>query len=162
MTEALFRKEGDLIISNKSNRTVAIIESSGKIIIQPGFNAMAKKIHDFLAAPDAGSSAAGEVCPFSSPDQDSAPDAAANTVDDNTPPGAESPTSDVGVSPLSSAPEHTAAPEDVFELPAAELPPFNAVEGVQTPGFMEFCRKHNMNDTQIGLLVRKMEGLIHG
>lgn len=154
--DALFYQEGKSIYSAKSGRCVAIVGEDGRIAIQPGFNSMAKKIHDFLAQSVSGEPPVSD--PAAPTEQGQTPPDAGDLNDDNAPPAEDQqPGAADFTPPLCPAPG-----TDHVELAAGELPPFNAVEGVQTPGFMDFCEKHNMSEAQIGLLVRKMEGLIHG
>lgn len=46
---------------------------------------------------------------------------------------------------------------DIAAIPDSALPPFNKVQGVKTPGFGDWIKKHNLNTEQTGALVRRLE-----
>lgn len=149
--EVQFRIDGCNIYSLASGKLVAVAKD-GKVVMQPNFNAMTRKVQEFYDSLS-GTEEAPEV--------EAVPEAVPEVVpeiEDNP----EWP--DVEFARDHESVEDTAGGFE-FENSAddpEDLPPFSAALGRQTPGFMEFCSRHDMNEAQIGLLVKKMEGLIYG
>ncbi len=48
-------------------------------------------------------------------------------------------------------------PVDIDDIPDDALPPFDKMLGTETPGFKEWCKRYNLNDTERVKLIRRLE-----
>lgn len=71
----------------------------------------------------------------------------------------------VGIPPLNSPVaeknyferEKTLEEWEIDTIPAEQLPVFNKEYGINTPGFLEWVKKHNLSNKQITALVKRLE-----
>ena len=48
-------------------------------------------------------------------------------------------------------------PVDIDDIPDDALPPFDKMLGTETPGFKEWCKRYNLNETERVKLIRRLE-----
>ena len=154
----MYQKNGNEI---RSDRGVLVATLDGdKLIMAPGKKSQEEKVRAFLSESVAeGLTFAQEavaesgLAPSSSPAETESPET----------PGEFKPKVFVGDVPIehSEAPTQPEKPQtkeewQVGTIPEDELPPFDPMLGVDTPGFQAYIEKYNLNETQKAALIRRI------
>lgn len=146
MTELKF--EDGKIYSLASGDLVAVVEENGELKIQPGKNAMTRKIREFYASFCEQNSCGNEQLEQKSEEEEEVNTHILQENDKDT---------------FSPDPEQTKNAEvpladfSVEDIPESQLPHFDFALGVETPEFKAFVRKHKLNKTQIIQLIKRLE-----
>ena len=164
MSNDIFRMEGNRVFSVKSGKLVAVLNDDGTPVFQKGFaGAYSKLLAEYLSAQSAGV----EQCNSGTVEREDAEPA--QSADETEPaqiagvPGGTSvfvgaPPAAVGTAaPKREEPPETPADFDVALIPDADLPDFDPMLGVQTPGFRSFVAKHQLEPAAVAALVRRLE-----
>ena len=144
MTELKF--EDGKIYSLASGDLVAVVDENGELKIQPGKNAMSRKIKEFFETVS---------------DQKNSCNCD-GTCEECT--CKEEVEEEVNTHILQEQEVFTPDPEtkknaevSVEDIPESQLPHFDFALGVETPEFKAFCRKHKLNKNQIIQLIKRLE-----
>lgn len=165
MSNDLFRMEGNRIFSVKSGKLVAVLTDDGTPVFQKGFaGAYSKLLAEYLAA------IGGEERETEKQRNGETLDAEpAQRADETEPaqsagaPGGTNvfvgsmPAASGTAAPKREEPSKTPADFDVALIPDADLPDFDPMLGVQTPGFRAFVAKHRLAPNAVAALVRRLE-----
>ncbi|MBR2510450.1 MAG: hypothetical protein IKB71_12000 [Lentisphaeria bacterium] len=148
MTELKF--EDGKIYSLASGDLVAVVDENGELKIQPGKNAMTRKIREFFSTLDAGIK---------------------ENIPENIPGNMPEKIEEVNTHILQENDKDTFSPDPeqtknaevpladfaVEDIPESQLPHFDFALGVETPEFKAFVRKHKLNKSQIIQLIKRLE-----
>jgi len=165
MNDSPFRIEGNQVFSAKTGKLVAVLNDDGAPVFQKGYaGAYSKLLAEYLAA--AGGEERETEKQRNGETLDAEPAQSADETEPAQSAGAPGGTNVfVGSIPAASgtavpkreAPEKTAADFDVALIPDADLPDFDPMLGVETPGFRAFVAKHRLAQNAVAALVRRLE-----
>lgn len=176
-----FYRDGNKIISLRSNNLVATLQEDGEIVMAGGYNAHAKRVREFLAGEESSLPAEGDKkCSDPVPPADPpAEPPAEKSREDEYCPGMESFAMDqeeelpkeivfsgvaagsgTGISALMQPNEGVSASREqvlVDQIPEDLIPSLDPVHGVNAPSFIQFCGKYDLSDEQKLLIIKRME-----
>lgn len=151
--------EDGKIYSLASGDLVAVVDENGELKIQPGKNAMTRKIKEFYASlGEKKKCDCAEKCEHCSCDNEQLEHKSEEEEEVNTHILQEN-----DKDTFSPDPEQTKNAEvpladfSVEDIPESQLPDFDFALGVETPAFKAFCRKHKLNKAQIIQLIKRLE-----
>ena len=163
--------DGNNIYSTVTGDLVAVVQE-GNLKIQPGKNAMTRKIKEFYESVSAGSGSELCGCDGSCGDNCTCKDKEHENSDlqeeVNTHKLAESNVDNTnkddvdGFSPAAGTEETADSAFAVEDIPEAQLPEFDVALGVETPAFKAFIRKHKLTREQVVQLVKRLEKTYYG
>ena len=145
--------EDGKIYSLASGDLVAVVDENGELKIQPGKNAMTRKIKEFFETVSVQKNSCNcdgtcEECTCKEEVEEEVNthilqenDKDTFSPDPNQTKNAEVPLADFSVE----------------DIPDGDLPNFDFALGVETPEFKAFCRKHKLNKAQIIQLIKRLE-----
>ena len=158
----MYQKNGNEI---RSDRGVLVATLDGdKLIMASGKKSQEEKVRAFLSeSASPGSVPAPDVPMQDAPMQDAPMQESPEETESPETPGEFAPHVFVGDVPI----EHSEPPKQpdkpqtdaewqVGTIPEEELPPFDPLLGVDTPGFQTYIEKHNLNVEQTAALIRRI------
>jgi len=160
MSEAKYTINGREIHSDKG-RLVATLDDDGNLIFAPGMaGAHSRAVRDFLKSDMSDKSDKSDDTPPAMPPFEPP------TAENDPAPAAEGTTNvfvgEVPRKPSPPAPEAAPAEQPgadewfISTIPDDQLPPFSPEFGVETPGFPEFVKKHELTTPQVAALIKRL------
>lgn len=146
------------IYSLASGDLVAVVDENGELKIQPGKNAMSRKIKEFYASlGEQKECDCAEKCEHYSCKSGGAEQICEHEEEVNTHILKEEEENQTSVPEKAENVEARQCDVCIDDIPDDQLPRFDFALGVETPDFKAFCRKHKLKKEQVVQLIKRLE-----